>query len=81
MMVSAYSLISFLGYIFFYLGTFLALPAIFKGYPPTKPNTAATKDKKFSPNLLWLGIGISIFTVGGILQVLAELFWGFVFTF
>jgi hypothetical protein len=81
MMVSAYSLISFIGYIFFYLGTFLALPAIFKGCPPTKPNTAATKDKKFAPNLLWLGIGISIFTVGGILQVLAEFFWGFVFTF
>jgi hypothetical protein len=80
-MISAYSLISFLGYILFYLGTFLALPAFFKGYTPTKPNTGANPNKQYTPNLLQLGIGILIFTVGGILQVLAELFWGFVFTF
>jgi hypothetical protein len=78
MTVSTYSFVSFAGYILFYVGSFMALPAVFKNYSPPE---AGLEDIRYTPDMQRLGMGLLIFIAGGILQVLAESFWGYLFCF
>ncbi len=71
-MISHYSLISLIGYILFYLGTFLALPAVFERYDPVGLNfSKPLPNRQSTANLFRLGIGLLTWVAGGILQVWA----------
>ncbi len=74
-MISNYSLISLTGYILFYLGTFLALPAAFERYDPVTLRFNKTlSDKQSTTNLYRLAGGFIIWVIGGLFQVFAEFF-------
>jgi hypothetical protein len=71
--MSRYSLMSLIGYILFYLGTFLALPAAFERYDPVGLNFGKPlPDGRSTINLLRLGAGSLIWVAGGLLQLWAE---------
>jgi hypothetical protein len=70
-MITPYSITSLAGYIFFYVGVFLVLTALFK-----RPALPASGNRP-EINLVRLGAGLLIFATGGLLQVSAEFIWGF----